>query len=106
MLEDVKALLGFTDTTNDELLNTIIKLISARLCTLIGAKEVPAELAYIVTEATVTRFNKIGSEGMQSHTVEGEAFTFNTTGDLSAFTDEIEAWRTANARQDRKIVFL
>ena len=92
MLESVKALLGLTDDSRDSLLNSLIKLVSARLCTFLGVKEVPDELSYIVTELTVRRFNRIGSEGFKQHTLEGEAIQFESD-DFSDFAADINAWK-------------
>ena len=74
VIDDVKALLGIED--EDSKLNVIITLTENRLKALLGQKEVPSELEYIVTEVSIARFNRIGSEGLSGHTVEGEALTF------------------------------
>jgi len=38
---------------------------------------VPDELDYIVDEVTIARFNRIGSEGMSSESVEGRSANYN-----------------------------
>lgn len=90
VIDDVKALLGIKD--EDDKLKVIITLTENRLKTLIGTQYVPEELEYIVTEVSISRFNRIGSEGVSSHSVEGETMAF-TDNDFDAFADDIQAWR-------------
>lgn len=91
MLNELKLLLGITDESLDEKLKLIISTATARLKVLLGGLEPPDSLEYIIREVSVIRFNKIGSEGMKSQTVEGESMTFDEN-DFSAFMDEIQAF--------------
>lgn len=93
MLDDLKLLLGFSDddAERDERLNWIIESVRARLRNLLGGMEPPEELRHIITEVSVVRFNRIGSEGASSHTVEGESLSFNDN-DFDGFMDEINAF--------------
>lgn len=91
ILEDVKKLLGDLDG-KDELLETIVNLTENRLRTLLAVEVVPCDLEYIITEVSVSRFNKIGSEGVTSHTVEGESMSFNSN-DFEPYADDINAWK-------------
>ena len=108
MLNDLKILLGI-DTADAELdgkLNLIINAAKARLKLLLGGIEPPAELEYIILEASVIRFNKIGSEGLSAHTVEGESLSF-TDNDFAGFADEIQAYLEAQAEGTRgKVRFI
>lgn len=97
VIDDVKALLGIED--EDKKLKVIITLTENRLKTLIGQTEVPSELEYIVTEVSIARFNRIGSEGLSGHTVEGEALTFKDN-DFDQYADDIQTWRDAQPDQD------
>lgn len=97
VIDDVKALLGIED--EDSKLNVIITLTENRLKALIGQAEVPRELEYIVTEVSIARFNRIGSEGLSGHTVEGEALTFKDN-DFDQYADDIQTWRDAQSDQD------
>ena len=92
MLEQIKSLLGLADdSSRDDLLNTIINLTTARLSLLLGGIEPPDTLDHIVIEVSVARFNRIGSEGLSSHSVEGESLSF-TENDFAPFMDEIQAF--------------
>ena len=97
VIDDVKALLGIED--EDSKLKVIITLTENRLMALLGADEIPKGLEYIITEVSIARFNKIGSEGVQSHSVEGESMTFNDN-DFEAYADDIQAWRDSQESQE------
>lgn len=97
VIDNVKILLG-REGQEDKQLDAIVELTQSRLKTLLGSKTVPEELEYIVTEVSVSRFNRIGSEGLSGHAVEGETMNFKDN-DFKAFEDDIEAWRIANKEQ-------
>lgn len=75
MLERIKTLLGIEDTLQDDVLDIIIENVSKHLKAMIG-KEIPEELNFIVEEITIRRFNRLGTEGMKSESVEGHSITF------------------------------
>lgn len=90
ILENVKELLGNPKNIDDKL-NVIIELTKKRLGNLLSVKEVPEELEYIVIEVSVIRFNRIGSEGVSSHSVEGESMSFNDD-DFDSYDKDIRSW--------------
>ena len=90
ILENVKELLGNPKNIDDKL-NVIIELTQNRLGNLLSVKEVPEELEYIVVEVSVIRFNRIGSEGVSSHSVEGESMSFNDD-DFDSYDKDIRSW--------------
>ena len=97
MYEQILTLLGLTEegiTEDTEAkINSIISLTSDRLKNRLGgAQEVPEALQFVVVEVSVIRFNRIGSEGVSSHTVEGESMSWNQDSDFDAFAEDIEAW--------------
>ena len=100
MYDEVITMLGLTDSEVDERtqskIEKIIKLTEKRLFVLLGNKteEIPADLEYIVVEVAIRRFNRIGSEGLASHTVEGETMTW-PDDDFAPFNDDIQAWLDA-----------
>lgn len=96
LLTGLKRLLGITEDSQDAKLFGILETVYARLRVRLGTDAVPEELLYIVTEAAVIRFNRIGSEGMASHNVEGESVAFS--GDeFAPFAEDIQAWQLAQA---------
>lgn len=89
MLERIKALLGVEG--KDDMLRNIIGITTGRLTLLLGGIEPPAELEHIIVEVSIIRYNRIGSEGLSSHSVEGESQTFNEN-DFAGYMDEINAF--------------
>ena len=108
MLKQLKVMLGIAaeETGLDEKLKLIINLVQARLQLLLGGIEPPESMEHIIIEVAIMRFNRIGSEGMTSHSVEGESNTF-TDNDFSGFADEIQAFLDTQKDSKRgKVRFL
>ena len=108
MLNDLKLMLDIasTDTDRDSLLKLIISNATARLTVLLGGIEPPESLDYIILDVCIRRFNRIGSEGMGSHTVEGESVTFSDS-DFAGFEDDIQAFlETQNESKKGRVRFL
>lgn len=89
-LDKVKSLLG-NPTDVDDKLNTIIELTESRFKILINTDTIPDNLDYVVTEVSIKRFNRIGSEGLSSHSVEGESLSFSDD-DFSQYKPDIRAY--------------
>jgi hypothetical protein len=106
MLENLKLLLGIDSNDKDTLLKLIISSATARLKTLLGGIEPPESLNYIIVDVCIRRYNRIGSEGMNSHTVEGESMTF-TDSDFAGFEGDIQAFlETQNNSAKGRVRFL
>ena len=91
MLENLKMMLGIEDTALDDKLRLILTNTTARLTMLLGGIEPPESMDYIILEVSVKRFNRIGSEGMSSHTVEGESTNY-ADDDFAEYADDIQAF--------------
>ena len=99
MLDDILLLLGLSDPDEDmeDKIQTIIDITEQRLKTLLGGvTTIPTELEYIVTEVSIVRFNRIGSEGVTAHNVQGESMTWSER-DFAPYRDEIQAYLDAQA---------
>ncbi|MBF1147510.1 MAG: phage head-tail connector protein [[Eubacterium] sulci] len=101
-LDSIKALLGPLGYKHEELIHRIAYMTEQRLKVLISSEEVPYELSYIVVEVSVARFNRIGSEGLSSHNVEGEQMTWSND-DFKPYTKDIETYlkNKSNSTQGR-----
>src|SRR5690625_2867532 len=75
MLERIKTLLGINVDEQADAIEITIENTKNPLEGMLG-KSVPSELEYIIEEITVRRFNRIGSEGMRSESVEGHTVEF------------------------------
>lgn len=108
MLENLKMLLGIEpeDQDLDEKLNLLIKNTTARLKRKIGGIDPPEDMDDIILEVVIKRFNRIGSEGISSHSVEGESVTY-TDDDFDEFSGEIQAFIDSQESGNRgKVRFL
>ena len=102
LLDEIKSLLGLdpAETDLDEKITLIIETATARLRLLLGNIDPPEELDYIIREVSVMRFNRLGSEGLTAHTVEGETLQF-TDDDFAAFRDDISDWLARNSTKGK-----
>ncbi|WP_411842120.1 phage head-tail connector protein [Salinicoccus sp. HZC-1] len=98
-LDDVKTLIGLTDTTQDKTLNLIIGMTERRLMSFlpVEVETLPVEMQDIVVEVTIMRYNRIGNEGMESESIEGRSMTFNDD-DFRAYRKQIEAYQPRNKK--------
>lgn len=82
ILKEVKLLKGVSDTAQDDLLNLTIKESIERILAFVNRysetsiTEIPSNVAYIVRDVAVKRFNKLNSEGAKADSEEGRAFTW------------------------------
>lgn len=98
----IKNLLGILDHEWDTKLAALIEMAESRLKNLIGlssSDEVPEELMYIIVEVVIARFNRIGSEGTSSHTVEGEQMVFNAD-DFAPYDADIKKYITKTKEEE------
>ena len=92
--------LDISDTSIDGKLTIIIDNATERLKNKLGGITPPEELSFIVLEVAITRFNRIGSEGLTRHAVEGEELSF-TDDDLKPYADDIQAWLERQSENTR-----
>lgn len=108
MLENLKLMLGITDADSDldAKLRLIISNTTSRLKLLLGGIDPPEEMDHIILDVAIMRFNRIGSEGLSSHSVEGESLSF-TDSDFNGFAGEIQAWLDSQKESKRgKVRFI
>src|SRR5690625_422636 len=102
MLERIKTLLGIKDNLQDAVLDIIITNVSEHLKALLG-KDIPETLNFIVEEISIRRYNRIGTEGMRSESVEGHNVTFyDLKDDFEPYMDIIDAHKDDDGVQPRR----
>ena len=74
LLNRIKTLLGITD--NDELIYEITELTKSKILNYINEVELPLELEFVLVELTIQRYNRIGSEGIASESVDGKSVSY------------------------------
>ena len=86
-LDYVKSLTG-----DNPQVEAIYNTIAERLLIRLDETEIPLSLEYVVDEATIRRFNRIGSEGMKSESVEGHSVTYLDEDELAPYESAIVAY--------------
>ena len=91
-LENTKTLLG----VDNKRVDVIYEQFQGRLLRRLqrsksDIESIPAELEYILTECTIARYNRIGSEGMTSESMDGHSASYVDT-DISDYEDEIKEY--------------
>jgi len=96
MLEKILILLGLDEPTTamQDRVETIMELTEQRLMLMLGQSFIPDALSYVVVEVTIARFNRIGSEGLSSHSVQSENMTWSDD-DFKPYLSDIQAWLNA-----------
>ena len=74
LLNRIKTLLGIPD--NDELIYEITELTKSKILNYINEVELPLELEFVLVELTIQRYNRIGSEGIVSESVDGKSVSY------------------------------
>lgn len=94
LLSDVKKILGIGDTLQDPVLNLIIATMTAQLRRRLWGTpaEVPEVLSYILLEATVARYNRLGSESVTAQTEEGHSLSWGDQDYFKPFAHDIALW--------------
>ena len=103
ILKEVLVLLEMENHENPpiEKLKVIVKLVMRRRCSLLKATSIPEELSYIAVEVSVIRFNRVGSEGMSTHNVEGESATY-MDDDFRGFREDIQRYLDSQNQESAK----
>ena len=74
LLNRIKTLLQIQD--NDELIYEIVEITKEKILNYINEKELPRELEFILIEQSIERYNRIGSEGIASESVDGKNVSY------------------------------
>ena len=103
ILEEVKISLGLGSSDKDELLKSLINRNSMPILNYIKEKEVPESLEYIVVELVIARYNRIGSEGLNSENSDGVSFSYNNKL-LDTYKKDLDEWISDNKAPSTKRV--
>ena len=75
LLNRIKTLLNVEG--NEELITEIVNITEAKILNYINATEMPVELEFVLIELSVQRFNRIGSEGIASESIDGKSVSYD-----------------------------
>ena len=105
-LERIKIILGIDDDdTKDALLTILLENAINTLCVYLGVDALPNSLKYIAQELTVSRYNKIGAEGISTEKI-GELSTTYSVNDLGRYKDILKMYKDNNGLSGKKVKFI
>lgn len=105
-LERIKIILGIDDDdTKDALLTILLENAINTLCVYLGVDTLPNSLNYIAQELTVSRYNKIGAEGISTEKI-GELSTTYSVNDLGRYKDILKMYKDNNGLSGKKVKFI
>ena len=98
LLNRMKVLLGIADnkllTDNDELLNEILDITKSKILNYINEAELPFELEFVLIELAIQRYNKIGSEGVASESIDGRTTSYED--DFESYKQYLDDYMSRN----------
>ena len=77
MIEDIKTLLGLDNNDKDEFIQLLINLATDDAIAKTGCADVNA-LRSVITEMTVYKFNRAGTEGLDSENYSGVSYHYTS----------------------------
>ena len=92
LLNRDKILLGISE--NDELVHEIIELTKDKILNYINKTELPYELEFVLVELAIQRYNRIGSEGITSESVDGKSVSYDD--DFEAYKPHLNFYMLKN----------
>ena len=94
IVDDVLTMLSLNSPSDNSLIQRVTLIVSGvtqSLSLRLGGVPVPEELGYIVRDVSLSRYNRLGSEGVSSHSVEGETMSW-TKDDFEPYSLDISSW--------------
>ena len=92
LLNRIKVLLGVSE--NDALVSEIIELTKEKILNYINKTELPNELEFVLIELSIQRYNRIGSEGIASESVDGKSVSYED--DFETYKHYLDEYMTRN----------
>ena len=74
LLNRIKTLLSIEG--NENLIYEIVNITESKILNYINATEMPIELEFVLIELAIQRYNRIGSEGVASESVDGRTTSY------------------------------
>ena len=75
LLNRIKTLLNIEG--NENLIYEIVNITESKILNYINASEMPIELEFVLIELAIQRFNRIGSEGIASESIDGKSVSYD-----------------------------
>ena len=107
MIEKIKRRLGIDDDLQDALLNDLIEDAQAQFKIITRQSDIDVKYDFIIVDVVAKMYNRKGSEGMQSETVDGYSVSYiqSLFADYMPILERDFDLDEDNHRQKGKVVF-
>ena len=92
LLNRMKVMLGIND--NEELLLEILDITKSKILNYINEAELPFELEFVLIELAIQRYNRVGSEGVVSESVDGSTTSYKD--DFESYKQYLDDYMSRN----------
>ena len=93
LLNRIKTLLNCEG--NEELIYEIVNITESKILNYINASEMPKELEFVLIELAIQRFNRIGSEGIASESIDGKSVSYDD--DFTGYKNYLDDYISRNS---------
>lgn len=103
IIDNVKVDLGIEDTLQDDLLEALTNKVTSHFQLAYGVDSVDEVFGFIIEDCVIKRFNRRGSEGAKSESVEGHSVTYyDTNNEFEAYDSLIKSKLSLVKSKERK----
>lgn len=94
-LDNIKILLGLEDDSQDIILAILLTNAVSTINVYLGVNELPQELSFVAEQLAVIKFNKLGSEGIQTEKIDVLSTTYQAD-ELASFKTILDSYKANN----------
>lgn len=94
-LDNIKILLGLENDEKDEVLTVLLTNAVSTINVYLGVTELPQELNFVAEQLAVIKFNKLGSEGIQTEKIDVLSTTYQAD-ELASFKAILDTYKANN----------
>ena len=94
-LDNIKILLGLENDEKDEVLTVLLTNAVSTINVYLGVTELPQELNFVAEQLAVIKFNKLGSEGIQTEKIDVLSTTYQAD-ELASFKAVLDIYKANN----------
>lgn len=95
-LDNLKILLNLTeDDSQDEILTILLTNAVSTVNVYLGVQELPKELEFVAEQLAIIKYNKLGSEGIQTEKIDVLSTTYQAD-ELASFKTVLDSYKANN----------
>ncbi len=94
-LDNIKILLGLENDEKDEVLTVLLTNAVSTINVYLGVTELPQELNFVAEQLAIIKFNKLGSEGIQTEKIDVLSTTYQSD-ELASFKAILDTYKANN----------